>query len=94
MFPRSKDPSTFMSRVSLLGAITAVVENYTTRTMLNDRSLLVGDLKMSHGIGIVAVGGDDHLPIHVGTAEISIKEDKNTSIVSKFQPHFIFHHHQ
>ena len=63
-----------MNRVSFeLGAIAAVVENCDTSVVLNDCSLFVGGLKVAQGIGFFS-----HRPTHVGTAIISIKDDKNT----------------
>lgn len=76
IFVITKDPSKFLNRKDFeLGTVAAVVNNCAMMTVLNNRSLFHGNLKLTSKYGIITVGGTDCKPTHIGTAQISICND-------------------
>ena len=77
IFATSKDPSAFTGREDfVLNVQNVVINNCASETILNDRDFFDGNLRRVTGIGIIAVGGKNHQPIHTSTEHLSWKDDK------------------
>jgi len=64
-----KEAREFENRNDLeLGAITAVVDNCAMMTVLNNKSLFIGDLELILAYRIVTVSGTNYKSTYVGTA--------------------------
>ena len=80
IFATTKHSSTFVDWICFnLHSIFAVIDNYATATVLNNRELFSKDLRRVTRISIVAVSGDDNYHLtHKGTATLSWKDDDST----------------
>ena len=64
-----------------LGSVTEVFDNCETAAVFNDKRLFVGYLKRPNQHRIVTVGGSNYKPTHIGSGEVSVR-DNYVSIVT------------
>ena len=77
VFATSKDPSNFNNTLDIeIGLIIAVVGNYSTATVLNNKNLFVRKLVPTSEYSLVTISGEDHKLSHYGLIAITICNDE------------------
>ena len=81
VFSTTKNATVFTNRTDFnLNSILAVVDNCATATVLNNKSLFVGELIPTSAYSLVTVGGCDHRPTHYGPAVLTVRNDDDTVV--------------
>jgi len=81
VFSTKKYAIVFTNRTDFnLNSILAVVDNCATATVLNNKSLFVGELILTSAYSLVTVGGCDHRPTHYGPAVLTMRNDDDTVV--------------